>query len=273
MGTSATQVAQVRAEIDRSRRELFATVDVFEERLRERKEEVVDRVSPPRVWQRKTAGLRRRWDDVRTSIDDMTTSVTSSGMTARREIPMAGSGRRVKGQAEELSERAGAAVSSAGDQTRRAAPALRERTERNPMVAGLVAVGAGFLAAALLPPTEREREAAQRLRQEIEPLKRQASTAGREVAGELKQVAEGSVEQLKERASGAVDQVKQETQSSARQVKDEAEDAGTTVKRRAASASRKVKQTSTNGESVSGPAPRQPRRSPRRAPIKARSTS
>lgn len=259
MGTSTTEVAEVRSEIARSRRELFSTVDTFEERLRQRKEEVVDKVSPARVWHRKTAGVYQRWDEITTSI---------SGMTARREHSMAsmsGNGSKIRGQAQELSERAGDAMSNVGDQTRMAAPALRQRAERNPMAAGLVALGAGLLAASLLPPTEREREAAQRLRQELEPIKRQASAVGQEMAGELKQVAEGSVGQLKERAGEAVEQVRHETQSKASQVKDEAQDATKTVKRRATSASRQVKQTSKG----SGAEPTGPRRSPRRAPIKA----
>ena len=245
MGTSTAQIAEVREEIARSRRQLFGTVEVFEERMRERKEDVVDRVSPSRVWQRKTAGVRQRWDDMSTSISEM----TSSGMTAGRVSPMAGSGSKIRGQAQEISGRA----------------------EGNPMAAGLVALGAGFLVAALLPPTEREREAAQRLMKEIEPLKRQASTIGRQMANELQPIAEGSVEQLKERATDAVEQVKQESQGSARQVKGEAEEATASVKQRAASASGQVKQTSTGSAAGSGSGSASgPRRSPRRAPIRAR---
>lgn len=259
MGTSATQIAEVREEIAHSRRELFGAVGAFEERLHERKEEIVDRVSPPRIWHRKTAGIRRRWDEVGMSINEM---------TARKETLMAGSGSRIRGQAQELSGRAGTAATSVSDQTRTAAPALRERTERNPVAVGLVALGAGFLAATLLPPTEREREAAQRLRHELEPLKRQASAVGQEIVGELRPMAEGSVEQLKERATNAAEQVKQEAQSSARHVQDQAEDAGTSVKRRAASASRQVKQTSNDGATGGEPGPSRPRRSPRRTPIR-----
>lgn len=260
MGTSATQVAEVRNEIARSRRQLFETAEAFEQRLGERKEEIVDRVSPSRVWQRKTAGVRRRLDEVSTSI---------SGMTARRENPMAGNGSKVRGQAQEISGRASSAVSNMGDQARTGPPALAERTGRNPFAAGLMAIGAGFLAASLLPPTEREREAAQRLRTELEPLKRQASDVGRQMAGELRPLAEGSVEQLKERAAGSVEQVKQETQGSVRQVKAEAEDASAQVQRKAKSASRQVKQTAAP-DTGSAAEPTRPRRTPRRAPIKAR---
>ncbi len=243
MGTNAAQVAEIRSEIARSRRELSGAVNAFEERLHERKEDIADRVSPPRVWHRKTAGVRRRWDEMGTSISQM----TNGGTTARRETLMAGNGSKVRGQAQELSG----------------------RTERNPMAAGLVALGAGFLAAALLPPTQREREAAQRLRREMEPLTRQASAVGREMVNELQPVAEGSVEQLKERATDAVEQVKQETQGSVRQVKDEADEASTNVKQRATSASRRVKGTATGESSASA----KPRRSPRRAPIRASTTS
>ncbi len=182
---------------------------------------------------------------------------------------MAGNGSKVRGQAQEISGRASSAVSNMGDQARTGPPALAERTGRNPFAAGLMAIGAGFLAASLLPPTEREREAAQRLRTELEPLKRQASDVGRQMAGELRPLAEGSVEQLKERAAGSVEQVKQETQGSVRQVKAEAEDASAQVQRKATSASRQVKQTAAP-DTGSAAEPTRPRRTPRRAPIKAR---
>lgn len=136
MGTSTTQV---RAEIARSRDELGETIGALELRLAQTKEDVVDRVSPKRVWHRKTDGLRRR-------VGAMTGSVT--GMTERMETQVATGTRRVRGEVQELAEQtsAGARGSQAG---------LRQRAEGNPVAAGLVALGAGVLMASLLPPRRR----------------------------------------------------------------------------------------------------------------------
>ena len=72
MGTSAAEVAERRRDIARSRGELSETIEALEQRLAETKESVVDKVSPKRVWQRKTAAVRQKLDDVSTSLAAMT---------------------------------------------------------------------------------------------------------------------------------------------------------------------------------------------------------
>lgn len=255
MGTSA---AELRRDIARTRGEMSETIEALEERLAETKESVVDRVSPKRVWHRKTAGVRQRLDDMSNSIAEVT------GRTGNQ---MAQGKSKVRGQVQEVAGRAEGTAGQLGEQARAAGPAVRQRAESNPLAAGLVAVGAGFLVAAILPPSERERQAAQRVQSQLEPLKQQAGEIGKQMAGELQQVAQQGVEQVKGRANEAVEQVKQESSSSAQQVKEEAETATTSVKRQAKSASRQVKKTTTGEQ-----APTRPRRAPRRAPSRARSS-
>lgn len=152
---------------------------------------------------------------------------------------------------EDISERAGEAAGTVSEQAKAAPAALRERAGGNPMAAGLVALGAGFLVANLLPPTDRERQAAERLRNQMEPLKQQAGDIGKEVAGELQQSAQARAEQVKERASDAVQQVKEEAQDSSEDVKEHAQAATSQVKQQGRRASRRVKQTAKEGD---GPA-------------------
>ncbi len=256
MGTSAAQIAEIRREIARTRGEMSETIEALEWRLAETKESVIDRVSPKRVWQRKTEGVRRKLDDV---------SASMTGMTTRSEDQMVRSTSSVQVGAQGLSEQAGGGAGAVREQAKRAPSVLRDRAEDYPMVAALFAVGAGFALAKVMPPTETERQVAQRIQSELQPLKDQATQVGREVAGELKQRAQGSVEELKGRASEAAQQVKQETQSSAAQVKGQVQDASAEVKKRSQLASRGIKDTATRGAPVT-----QPRRSPRRAPVRAR---
>ena len=274
MGKSATEV---RREIAQTRGELSQTIDALEVRIDEVKEAVVDKVSPKRVWQRKTADVRSRLNELGASITGSTQAVAgslggaraaltdTSSMTERTGDLMGRTKSKIQGQAQELSERAGGTAAAATDQAKAAPAALRQRAESNPMAAGLVALGAGFLAATLLPPTERERNAATKVQSGLEPLKKQATNVGREIAGELQQSAQGSVEQLKVRAEEAVERVKQDAQSSSTEVKGQAQEATTQVKRKARSASRQVKDTAKDGTPPSRPrATRSPRQAPRR---------
>lgn len=264
MGTSTTQV---RADIARSRDELGGTIGALEERLAQTKEDVVDRVSPKRVWHRKTDELRRR-------VGAVTGSVT--GMTERMETQVATGTRRVRGEVQGLAEQTSAGVSRATDGARGGQAGLRQRAEDNPMAAGLVALGAGVLMASLLPPTPAERKAALRLRDELSPLQEQASKAGRQVAEEVTQSAQERMEQVKSRAGAAVEQVKQETMASSEEVKSETQAASRRVKGEAKASTRRVKSEvkseaksgprsggASNGSSASKPAPR-------RRPVRAR---
>ena len=278
MGKSATEV---RREIAQTRGELSETIEALEERIEEARESLVDKISPKRVLQRKTAQVRQRFDEMGASITGSKQAVVGSMSEAKATLTektstttertgdlMGRTKSKIRGQAQELSERTGESVEGVSGQAKAAPTALRQRTESNPMAAGLVAVGAGFLAAALLPPTERERQAAGRVQARLEPIKKQATQVGRDIAGELQQSAQGSVEQLKERAGEAVERVKQDAQSSTDEVKQEAQQATTQVKRQARTASRQVKETAS--EAPSGPRPRaRAARAPRQAPRRA----
>ena len=255
MGTSAAQIAEIRRDIARTRGEMSETIEALEQRLAETKESVIERVSPKRVWTRKTEGVRHKFDEV---------SVSIAGMTRRTENQVVRSKTKRQSKAQGFSEQAGDSAGALSEQAQRAPIALRERAEDYPLAAALVAVGAGFLLAKMLPPTALERQAAQRIQSELQPLKEQATQVGREIGGELKQSAQGSMKEIKGRASEAAQQVKEEAQSSAAQVKDQAQEASTEVKERSQSASRKVKRTAS-----SEPPPTGPRRAPRRAPLRA----
>lgn len=260
MGKSA---AEVRSEIVRTRDELGETIMALEERIGETRESVVDRVSPSRIWQRKTAGLRSRVDHVGASISRSTHAVTGSVADAQASVSE---------QTATTTERTGELMARTKLKDRGTAQA-----ENNPMAAGLVALGVGFLAATLLPPTERERQAAERLQKGLVPIKEQASSIGREIGGELQQSAQGSVELLKDQAAEAVERVKQDAQEASEEVKEEAQQATMQVKGRARRASRQVKQTATEKAPASASRPRVARpagTSPPKAPVRrARSSS
>ncbi|MFJ5697491.1 DUF3618 domain-containing protein [Arthrobacter sp. NPDC093139] len=99
------------------------------------------------------------------------------------------------------------------------------KTQGNPLAAGLIAFGAGLLVSSLIPPSRKEREAADALKTAAEPVTTQLTGAAKEVAEGLKEPAQEAMENVKTTASDAVQHVKDEGQAAASDVKSSASDA------------------------------------------------
>jgi hypothetical protein len=155
----------------------------------------------------------------------------------------------------------GELVGRTGDQLRSVAAGIDEKgsagllTEAQRVVrqrprAAIIGTAAAVVAGARLMGTP----AGERLKERLAPLKEQAIEAGKNVAEELKPIAEQRAERVKAVATYAVDQVKQDAQGtvddvkgtakqSARTVKGTAKRSATTVKGTAAQSSTTVKGT------------------------------
>jgi gas vesicle protein len=103
--------------------------------------------------------------------------------------------------------------------------AVADILQGNPLAAGLIAFGAGLLASSLIPPSEKEREAAESLKSAAEPVKTQLTDAAKDVAQGLKEPAQEAMENVKATATDAAQTVKEEGQAAASEVKDSAADA------------------------------------------------
>lgn len=162
-------------------------------------DELTDKVSPGRIIDRRKEAVGSKVRNVKDKIMGTADSATSSA---------AGAGQNV-------GEAASHAVDTAGQQVR-----------GNPLAAGLVAFGAGMVISALLPATEAEAAAAEKLvdtaQEQGQPLVDQAKSAAQEVAGNLKSSATEAAEDLKESAQESVENVKGEAQDATEEVKDKA---------------------------------------------------
>jgi ElaB/YqjD/DUF883 family membrane-anchored ribosome-binding protein len=114
---------------------------------------------------------------------------------------------RVFGTASGASDAVAGTAGSAVDAVRSAPDAARQQTQGNPMLAGAVAFGVGFLVAAAVPPSSTEEEAAGKVLEKAEPLKEQVTQAGQEVAGNLKDAASQAATQVKETATAGGQEV------------------------------------------------------------------
>ena len=112
------------------------------------------------------------------------------------------------------------AVSSAGEVVADLPHKAKQTTQGAPLVVGAVAAGLAFVAAMLIPASDRERRMASQLKDQAQPLVDKASEAAKDVAASLKQPAKDAADQVKQAAVDSAETVKEEAQATADRVKE-----------------------------------------------------
>ncbi|MDK1360045.1 DUF3618 domain-containing protein [Arthrobacter sp. zg-Y1219] len=193
----------IRADIEETRRRLGSNVDA-----------VADKVTPSHIVQRQTDKVKDAVFGVRDNVKDKVMGAADS-MTDKVQTGT--------GTASDGLSRAGTAAGEAPQK-------LTAKAQGNPIAAGLIAFGAGLLAASLIPASEKERVAADNLKTAAEPLTSQVTDTAKEMAQGLKEPAQEAMENVKATAAEAAQNVKQEGQSAADDVKGKASDAQDNVR-------------------------------------------
>jgi hypothetical protein len=171
---------ELKRDIERTRDDLGGTLDA-----------IGDRVSPSRIMERRKNRMRNAVESMRLrvmgAVHDGTHAVHDS-----------------TGQA---AQRVGDSMDSAVDSLRHAPEMAKQRTEGAPMVAGALAFGVGFLAAAAFPPSKREREMAPQMMDKVEPIKQEVASAGAEIAQHLQEPAKQHASEIGERVKEGAHEV------------------------------------------------------------------
>jgi ElaB/YqjD/DUF883 family membrane-anchored ribosome-binding protein len=193
----AEDTQALRHEIEETRRNLTDDVDAL-----------TNKVSPRQVMHRKADAARGRL----------------SGLKGR-----------VMGVTEHVKEQAGSAAQDAGgtvgDAVSSAPDVAKERTRGAPLAAGVIAFAAGWVVAAALPPSTKERQLAASAKDSAaEPIKQQAGEMAQDLKENLQEPAQEAVEHVKESASSAAQEMKDESRSAAGDVKDQAQDSAHSVR-------------------------------------------
>lgn len=189
----------IRADIEETRRRLGSNVDA-----------VADKVTPSHIVQRQT-------DKVKDAVFGVKDKVMGAADSMTDKV-QAGTGSASDG------------ISHAGSAVGEAPQKLTAKAQGNPIAAGLIAFGAGLLAASLLPATDKERVAADNIKTAAEPLTTQVTDTAKEMAQGLKEPAQEAMENVKATATEAAQTVKQEGQGAAGDVKGKAADAQDNVR-------------------------------------------
>lgn len=152
---------------------------------------------------------------------------------------------KVKGRAADLKDRVMGTTSGVGDHAADMAQSVGEaahdagdtvqrKARGNPLAAGLIALGAGWLLGSLLPASQKERELSQTIKDKAEPVIEEAQSVVKDAATESAQHLKGpaleAAGSVKDAATSAVEDVKQEGQQAASDVRDSASESVETVR-------------------------------------------
>jgi cell division septum initiation protein DivIVA len=208
---------QIRSGIEQTQRNLSADVDALTEK-----------VSPPRIVERRVERTRSAVTTLKDRIMGSTAQQASTlGQQASNFGESAGS------SAAAAKDTVAAKASSAADAASSVPGQVRQRAVGNPLAAGLIAFGAGWLLSALLPATEPEKQVASQVKdlavEQGRPVVQQLGQAGQQAAEELRESAQQRVQSVKETASDAASTVTEEARSQASDVTGHAQEARTKV--------------------------------------------
>lgn len=134
----STDPDQIRREIEATRNSLSSDVDAL-----------AYKVSPSRIVDDRKQRARNALQNVRDKVMGTASDLGhSTGHTAHS-----------------VGDHASSAASTVGDAAHRAPQVLREKSEGNPLAAGLIAFGVGMLVSSLIPATRREQQVATQVKE------------------------------------------------------------------------------------------------------------
>lgn len=219
--TMPTDPDQLRAEINQTQRELNADVNALTEKL-----------SPQRIIQRRMRRTRSALTNVKDTIMGNSTHGVSSAWETTTS-GASGAGEAISSTASAARDNVAGAASAAADVAQSAPDRARRRAEGNPLAAGLIAFGAGWLVSSLLPASSAEQRMATQVKDvatdKAEPLAGELRQAGQQAVGQLRESAQQHAETVKQTATHAASTVGEEAQSAAARVGDQAQQATSRV--------------------------------------------
>ena len=209
---TSSDADMIRRQIEDTRRELSYDVDALNEK-----------VNPARVVDRRVTAAKGRLTSVKERVMGSAHDTTSSaqGMASNAAGSVQGAASSAAGSVQD-------AASTAADAVQQAPQQIVRQTQGNPMAAGLIAFGVGWLVSSLLPASEKEKQLAQQaesaVREHKDTLLEPAKQAAQEIGEQLKPAAQDAVESVKATAQDAASTVTEQGKSAAEDVKGQAKD-------------------------------------------------
>src|SRR5687767_7143078 len=211
----------IRRQIEDTRRELSYDVDALNEK-----------VNPARVVDRRVTAAKGRMTNIKEKVmgsaQDTTYHAQGAASNAAGSVQSAASS--AAGSVQDAAASAATAVQQTPD-------AVVRQTQGNPLAAGLIAFGVGWLVSSLLPASEKEKQLAQQaesaVKEHKDALLEPAKQAAQEIGDQLKPAAQDAMESVKATAQDAAATVKDEGQSAVQDVQSQAKQSKDTVQSKA----------------------------------------
>ena len=212
----------IRRQIEDTRRELSYDVDALNEK-----------VNPARVVDRRVTAAKGRITNLKEKVMGSAHDTTSHahGVASNAAGSVQGAASNAAGSVQSAASSAADSVqhaaSSAVGAVQQAPDTIVRQAQGNPLAAGLIAFGVGWLVSSLLPASEKERELAQQaetaVREHKDALLEPAKQAAQEIGDQLKPAAQEAVESVKATAQDAATTVAEEGKSAAADVQGQAQ--------------------------------------------------
>jgi hypothetical protein len=227
--TSSNDPEVIRRQIEATQRELSYDVDALNEK-----------VNPARVMDRRVTAAKGRLTSAKERVMGSAQNARNSVMgsahdtTATTQYHAQNAVGTVQDTAQGAVESVQGAASSAASAVQQAPDTIVRQTQGNPMAAGLIAFGVGWLVSSLLPASDKERQLAQQaetaVRENKDALLAPAKQVAQEIGEELKPAAQHAVEEVRSTAQDAASTVKAEGQSAAQDVQGQAQQSKESVR-------------------------------------------
>jgi hypothetical protein len=211
----------IRRQIEDTRRELSYDVDALNEK-----------VNPARVVDRRVTAAKGKMSNLKEKVMGSAQDTTSQAHGVASNA--AGS---VQGAASSAADSVSNAASTAVGAVQQAPDAVIRQAQGNPLAAGLIAFGVGWLVSSLLPASEKEKQLAQQaesaVKEHKDALLEPAKQAAQETGEQLKPAAQQAAESVKATAQDAATTVTEEGKSAAADVQGQAQQSKDAVQSKA----------------------------------------
>jgi hypothetical protein len=220
--TNPNDPDRIRRDIETTQRNLSTDVD-----------RLTEKVTPGRIVHRRMNNARRAMTTMRERVMGTTDSgdLTSGGSTSGGAMSAARD--KIGEGASTVADSTSSAASTVAQAIEEAPQAVRRGTEGNPLAAGLIAFGAGWLLSSLVPASKVEQQLAEQAKDAAQeygqPVAEHLGHAAEEIRDNMREPAQQAVESVRDTATDAASTVTDEARHAASDVTDRAQEAKSSV--------------------------------------------
>ncbi len=171
------------------------------------------------------ADIERTRRDLGGDVDALADKVNPSKIVDRQVDKVRGMFGSVRERVMGTADEAGSSLSEAGSSVADAKDRIVAKAEGSPLGVGLIAFGVGLLVASLIPSSAKEKELAETVKDQAQPLVDQVTEVAKDVGEHLKQPAQDALAAVTDSAQDSAAAVKEEAQNAAGEVKEQAQQA------------------------------------------------